>query len=134
MVYEITLFGQLISKKNMYMPRTVGKGKNMKVIFIKNSQLQSKLDALACQIPADMRDLKLQNPDIRLEMTVAHQSGDQDGAYTTLLDILVSAGVLYNDNIKRNNGRKILEPCVLSDHWKTVITLTTTTPNQLDLL
>jgi hypothetical protein len=125
MTYELILHGQLVSKKNLYMPRIVGKGSAQKVIFIKNSELQSKLDSLACQIPADMRNLKLESPDIHVEMTVAHQQGDQDGAYTTLLDILVEYGVLYNDNIKRCNGRKILEPCTISDHWKTVVTLTT---------
>jgi hypothetical protein len=121
MTHEITLWGQLVSKKNMYTPIKTESG----VIFIKNSQLQAKINALACQIPADMRGLKLENPDILVRMTVAHQQGDQDGAYTTLLDILVDAGVLWNDNIKRCNGRKILEPCVVSDHWKTVVILTT---------
>jgi hypothetical protein len=117
---EITFHGQVISKKNLYMPTIAGGT----VIFIKNSALQAKLDTLACQIPGDYRDIKLENPDIRVEMTVAHIRGDQDGAYTTLLDLLVDAGVLYNDNIARCNGRKILEPCVISDHWKTVVTLT----------
>jgi hypothetical protein len=122
--YEIILHGQLVSKKNLYMPLMI-KGR---VRMIKNSALQAKIDEIACQVPADMRGLMLVHPDVRLQMTVAHGRGDQDGAWTLLCDILKDLRVIRNDSIAQFNGRKILEPCVMSDHWRTVLTLTPTQP------
>lgn len=49
------------------------------------------------------------NMTIRFFVTTARQ--DEDGMWITIVDILQNAGVLVNDNIARNNGRKIHEPC-----------------------
>lgn len=125
----ITLWGQVRSKKNAYLPMVI----NGKMRMIKNSKLRESLNALDCQIPAEYRGLMLVSPDFRLEMTVADGRSDQDGAYTTILDLLKEAKVIRNDSIASFNGRKILAPCVISDHWKTVITLTPTRPTTASL-
>lgn len=53
----------------------------------------------------------VEHPELTVTFFVAAQRQDQDGMYVTILDVLQKAGVLVNDNIKRNNGRKVLEPC-----------------------
>ena len=104
---EITFWGKVSTKKNNYRPRKGGKG------FFKDTTLQGELDALLLQIPPEFRNLKLVHPDIEFRIYLdgtdkrhlaGRQSSDKDGHWTTIQDILVSAGVLRDDSIRYCNG------------------------------
>lgn len=122
MTYEITFWMKIQAKKNQYMPALIGG----RARFIKNSRLQKDLDAIACQIPATMRGLNLVHPQIDLYVTVPDGRSDRDNILTTLLDLLVTCGVIKNDSIAQLNAKIIIHPAVISDHFKTVIVLTPT--------
>jgi Holliday junction resolvase RusA-like endonuclease len=121
-VYEITLFGQVPGKKNRYSP-TVNK-KTGKAMFIKDSKLQKELDDLLVQIPGELRNLRLESPDIEVELTVPNGRADRDNIFTSLLDVLVQARVLRNDSTAASNGRYTIYPATISDYYKTVIRIT----------
>jgi Holliday junction resolvase RusA-like endonuclease len=53
----------------------------------------------------------VESPDMSFTFFVSAARRDRDGMLTTALDCLQEAGILVNDNIKRNNGRTVLEPC-----------------------
>jgi hypothetical protein len=124
MTYEITLWQKVSSKKNKYLPMIIGG----KASLIKDSKLRKELDALASQIPASMRNLNLEHPEIEVMMTVADGRSDRDNVLVTIMDLLVSTGVLRNDSIAASNGKITVYPAILSDHFKTVVRLTPTQP------
>ena len=115
----LSLWGSVPSKKNSYRPRKGGKG------FYKDDKLQAELDYLTLQIPAEMRGLKLQHPDMTFRFTVAKGATrrDRDNMCQTLIDVLVSAGVLWDDSISQCNGRIIIEPAVVGDQFHTIVEL-----------
>ncbi len=115
---EITLRGHVPSKKNAYTPRRDKPG------MFKNSKLQTELDRLAMQIPGYVRDLKLESPAIEFHFTYARANSDRDNAVTTCLDLLVSMGVLADDNTKRCNGLITIHPAVHGDYDGARIILT----------
>lgn len=115
--YEIELLGPVPSKKNSYTPR-----KDRPGVF-KNSKLRAELDRLQIQIPGYVRDLKLVSPDIEIEMQVPNGRRDRDGALTTILDLLVSTGVLKNDSAAQCNGLVTLLPVTFGPDWRTIIRL-----------
>ena len=119
MRYEIELSGPLPSKKNRYMPRRDRPG------FFKNQRLRDELDRLIIQVPGQLRDLKLEHPNITMQMFVRNSQKDRDNGLTAILDILVCAGVLKNDSIARCNGKITLLPAIFTDYDKTIITLET---------
>jgi hypothetical protein len=90
----------------------------------KDEGLQTELDRLAVQIPAECRDLNLLHPDLDVTFWVLDRRSDRDNMLTTLLDLLKDYGVIRNDSIAQCNGTVILRPAIICDHYKTVIILT----------
>lgn len=114
----LELYGPIPSKKNSYKKRS-GRGRGM----FKDRDLQSKLDYLTLQIPAEARGLELVHPDVTIQFTVPDRGRDRDNMVTSLLDVLVLAGVLKNDNIASFNGRLVIEPAEVDQQFYTRVTL-----------
>lgn len=114
----LELYGEIPSKKNSYKKRS-GRGRGM----FKDRDLQSKLDYLTLQIPAEARGLELVHPDMRIQFIVPDRRRDRDNLVTALLDVLVVAGVLKNDNIASFNGRLVIEPAEVDQQFYTRVTL-----------
>lgn len=112
------LVGRIPSKKNAYTPRRDKPG------MFKNSKLQTELDRLAMQIPGYARDLKLESPTIEFYFTYIKANADRDNSVTTCMDLLVSMGVLADDNTKRCNGLITIHPAVHSSQEGVRIVLT----------
>jgi len=104
---DILLMGNVPSKKNSYTPRKGGKG------FFKGKELVAQLEALMWQIPLYCRDLKLVHPHITMQFTVPNGLSDRDNKVTTVLDLLKSAGVIWNDSIASCNGRMAVLPAIV---------------------
>ncbi len=100
----LELHGHVPGKKNMYTPRKDGKG------FFKNSELQTRIDRLAMQIPGWARDLKLVHADLSFHFTYTKANWDRDGAYVCLLDLMVDMGVLAGDRLSNCNGTNTIHP------------------------
>lgn len=78
-----------------------------------DSDVKQQIDTLTTQALFHWKQPgPVEHPALTVTFFVAAARQDQDGQYTTILDCLQAAGVLVNDNWARNNGRKILEPCV----------------------
>jgi len=118
----IELRGKVPSKKNRYSPRRGGSGKG----FYKSSELQTELDRLFLQIPAEARDLDLVHPDIALTFTVppCGVRSDRDNMLTTILDLLTLSGTIRQDRISTCNGTITIHPSPVSDEYFTEIVLT----------
>jgi hypothetical protein len=114
----ITLSGKVRVKKNAYTPRKDGKG------FYKGSKLKGELDALAIQIPSWARDKQLRHPNITFQFHLPSGNSDRDGMVTTLLDVMVSFGIIHNDSVASCNGTITIPPAKYSDEPFTEITLT----------
>lgn len=54
----------------------------------------------------------LVHPDVTVRMYVFNLSKDRDGIWTTILDILRHAGILFEDNIRHFNGTVIMLPAI----------------------
>ncbi len=103
----LTLYGHCPSKKNLWERGTSGK------MFL-NSETKKQIDTLTTQALFQWKlHGPVEHPEITSTFFVCAQRQDEDGMYTTILDCLQAAGVLLNDNIAHNNGRKIHEPCVM---------------------
>ncbi len=119
---ELTFYGPLVSKKNSY--RAVVRKKTGKAALVKDRKLTGKLNYLAQQIPVELWDLGMLNPSITMTRTGDHK-GDRDGAFTTLLDLLVRTGVLVDDSDVYNNGHWEIYPTEPGVGLKTVLVLRT---------
>ena len=122
--YQVSLFGSLPSKKNMYRPRKDRPG------MFKDSKLRLELDRLALQIPGELRGLELVNPDIEVFFEIPEPAGrqrpdaaDRDGKLTTILDLLVAYKVLKDDSIRYCNGTMIVHPAKIGTQHYTKIVL-----------
>ena len=115
---EIILLGHVPSKKNRYTPRKGGKG------FFKNSDLQTELDRLAMQIPAEARDLRLEHPDVAFFFTYTKANWDRDNAVQCLMDLLVQYKTLEDDNLAHCNGTITIHPAVRGEQDSVRIVLT----------
>jgi len=122
----LEFLGTVPSKKNEYKKRS-GRGKGM----YKGEELRTKLDALAEQIPPEVRNLKLVHPDVtwRFELPKGSRSHrawdtDPDNKATALTDLLVSFGVFREDSFRYHNGRKVIEPAEEIDGVVDKVTVT----------
>jgi Holliday junction resolvase RusA-like endonuclease len=123
----IVFIGAVPAKKNKYRPRFGGSGKR----FFKDTNLDAALKALDAQIPANYRGLKLEHPEIEWYFQVPAGKTDRDNKITTILDILVAAGVLYDDNIRRCNGKwTVNEAEIVKDQEETTIVVIKPAPPQ----
>lgn len=116
--YEIVIQADVLSKKNNYKQTASGRRfKPAKIVETEKLALQ--------QIPPDLFGLGLQHPGVEVFMEMPKKSWamDQDGAWTTVLDYLVKAGVVKDDNIRNFNGPKIMHPVVEADRKKITVRL-----------
>lgn len=65
----------------------------------------------------------LTHPDISVTFYCVNAAQDRDGMLTTVLDVLVKARVLTDDNMRHCNGAIVLRPAVIGKEQKTVIEL-----------
>lgn len=109
---RLTLWGDIPSKKNRYLPRH---GRMIKI-----SSVSRIIDELAVQVPGWLRGKKLTHPDVSVTFTVPKSSTrrDRDGMLTTILDVLVDLGVIKDDCIASFNGKLTVYPAIISDHFK----------------
>lgn len=103
---ELELFGKIPSKKNRYQ-----RNPNRNRPF-KDRELARAIDDLLLQIPPVYRNLRLEHPDIAVQFGFDNFRQDRDNALTTLLDVLVVAGVLADDSTSRCNGTITVLPAV----------------------
>jgi len=102
---DITIEADVISKKNAY-----GSGKGGRR-FKPDRVVDAENDALL-QIPAEYFGLELKHPAVEFKAYLPKKSWamDRDGAWTTVLDYLVKAGVLKDDNVRNFNAPVYLHP------------------------
>lgn len=104
-VATLILYGHCPSKKNMWERRQAGR-------MVLPKEVKEQIAAITTQAMFQWKyPGPVEHPEIAMTFFVSAKRQDQDGMYTTILDCLQSAGVLVNDNIAHNNGRKVLEPC-----------------------
>ena len=122
---EIVIQADVQTKKNNYGQTKSGKRyKPTHIVETEKLALQ--------QIPAEYFGMDLKHPGVEVFMEMPKKSWamDQDGAWTTVLDYLVKAGVVHDDNIRSFNGPKYLHPVVEAERKKITITLMVATmPN-----
>jgi hypothetical protein len=99
--------GHVPSKKNAYRRQNNGG-------MYRRKDVVQDIDSLSAQIPAWTKNLRLEHAHISVRLTVGDGRADRDNKVTTLLDILVRAGVLRNDSIARCNGRIFVHEAVIS--------------------
>ena len=104
-VYSLTLRGALPSKKNKYKP---GRSR----IYIDKTAANA-LVPLQLQAQAAWRHGPLTHPGLVVVFHLSNDAQDTDGAYTAILDVLQSAGVIVNDSIRKFNGPKLIQPAVI---------------------
>lgn len=71
------------------------------------------IDALAQQIPAAYRNLRLEHPVVLWQFTMPVRRQDRDNMKTTILDILKTTGVIQDDNIAHYNGKEVMLPAII---------------------
>ena len=110
---DITICADVISKKNAYASGRGGRRfKPARVVDAEN-------DALL-QIPVEYFGLELVHPAVEFKAYLPKKSWamDRDGAWTTVLDYLVKAGVLKDDNVRCFNSPVYLHPVTESTEKK----------------
>jgi Holliday junction resolvase RusA-like endonuclease len=110
---DITIIADVISKKKAYASGRGGRRfKPKKVVDAEN-------DALL-QIPSEYFGLELVHPAVEFKAYLPKKSWamDRDGAWTTVLDYLVKARVLKDDNVRCFNAPVYLHPVTESTEKK----------------
>jgi len=99
---ELELYGKIPTVKDSYLP-VMRKGKPA---LTKDRKLTAKLNYILEQIPREYWDLRLKHPEIIMQRFAPpeNQRRDRDGMLTTILDLLVRAGILVDDSDLYNNG------------------------------
>lgn len=99
----ITLRGPIPSKKSLYR-----RGKNGG-LFLDRAVVKT-IDGLIIQAKAAWHRPPIKHPHLSFELLVTSRRQDRDNILLTLMDVLVKAGVLVNDNIASCNGSVVLLP------------------------
>lgn len=96
---DITIKADVISKKNAY---ATGKGGRR---FKPTRVVQAEQDAMF-QIPTEYYGLELLHPAVEFKAYLPKKSWalDRDGVWTTILDYLVKAHVIKNDDVRNFNA------------------------------
>lgn len=96
---DITIKADVISKKNVY---ASGRGGRR---FKPERVVRAEEDALF-QIPTEYYCLELTHPAVEFKAYLPKKSWamDRDGAWTTVLDYLVKAKVIKDDNVRNFNA------------------------------
>src|SRR6266568_4422907 len=113
---ELEIYGNIPTVKDSYLP-VMRKGKPA---LTKDRKLTAKLNYILEQIPREVWDTKLKHPTITMQRYAPEQNQrrDRDGMLTTLLDLLVRAGVLEDDSDLYNNGAWHILPTQIADAQK----------------
>jgi Holliday junction resolvase RusA-like endonuclease len=101
---KLVLAGPCPAKKNLWQ-----RGKSGRMFL--NATVKAQIDSLTIQARSQWQQPPVESPVMEFRFYVAAARRDRDGMFTTVLDCLQEAGVLVNDNIRRNNGRTVLHPC-----------------------
>lgn len=109
----LRLRGELPSKKNDRQIRRWGPR-----VGIGNSREKEVLmAALAWQAREQWGQREpLEHPKMSFQFTVKHRRKDRDNLLTTVLDVLVTAGVLVSDSISKFNGTLTILPAIINKH------------------
>lgn len=102
---DITIEADVISKKNAY---ASGKGGRR----FKPKRVIEAEETAMFQIPHDYYCLELEHPAVEFKAYLPKKSWamDRDGAWTTILDYLVKAKVIKDDNVRHFNAPVYLHP------------------------
>jgi Holliday junction resolvase RusA-like endonuclease len=102
---EITIKADVISKKNAY---ASGRGGRR----FKPKRVVDAEETAMFQIPHEYYCLNLQHPAIEFKAYLPKKlwSMDRDGVWTTILDYLVKAQVLKDDNVRNFNAPVYFHP------------------------
>ncbi len=119
----LELFGNIPTVKDSYLP-VMRKGKPA---LTKDRKLTAKLNYILEQIPREFWDLRLKDPEIVMQRFAppGNQRRDRDGILTTLLDLLVRAGILEDDSDLYNNGDWHILKTQIAEAQKVVLILET---------
>jgi hypothetical protein len=105
------------SKKNFWRP-----GKNGRGIYL-DKKTRALVERMELQVPAEVRDLRLESPDMIWTFRYTNGHADRDGIMVTVLDILQKYGVLVNDSITRCNGLWTVHPAERGEYDEVEVTL-----------
>jgi hypothetical protein len=106
------------SKKNRKAPRKGGRG-----LYLE-PKTRTMIDRMELQVPAEVRDLNLEHPDMIWEFQYTNAHIDRDGIITTVLDILGGpCRVIKNDNIAHCNGTWTIYPAERGEYDMVEVTL-----------
>jgi hypothetical protein len=105
----MTLRGAIPSKKSLYR-RAIVNGKPSLVI---DPTAKQQMNSLQLQAQGLWKYDPVKHPAVKVRFTTSNPAQDRDGMFTTLADLLQSAGVIVNDNIRHFNGTVTLEPAVI---------------------
>ena len=118
---QLVITGPFPSKKNQLMPRR-GRGRGL----MYDPKVKTAIERMELEVRAQWgsRD-PVRNPAMFFQFFVASVLKDRDGLLTTVLDVLVKARVLENDNIGLFNGWVGLAPARIvpegNEHCEIVI-------------
>lgn len=105
--------GKVPSIKNR---KQIVRNRKTGVSFIKSDKAsEAQLNAMIAAFQTQWPDEPVEHPDMTVRFYVTAQRADRDNMLNAVMDALVRAGVLVNDNIKRCNGRLVVESAEVGD-------------------
>ena len=111
---QIVLIGHCPSKKNLWR-----RGRGQKAYLDRSSQ--AEIDSLVLQARSAWKRAPLSHPSLDVHIYTRSRRQDRDNIVTTMLDVLVKAGVLVGDNIARFNGMLRVHPAKVDPNERIVI-------------
>jgi Holliday junction resolvase RusA-like endonuclease len=112
----LTLRGHCPSKKNLWR-----RGRGQKAYLDRSAQ--AEIDSLVLQARSAWKRAPLSHPSVDVHIYTRSRRQDRDNIVTTLLDVLVKAGVLAGDNIAKFNGPVTVHPAQIDREERVVIHL-----------
>jgi hypothetical protein len=102
MKYHLTFNGKIVSKKNL-LRRSRNGG------MFRDANVVKSINALVEQARLQWPNAPLVRPSSRVVFRVIDRRSDIDNKWTNLLDILVKAKVILNDNIKNGPHPQVID-------------------------
>ena len=81
--------------------------------LITKPEYRKAMDALVLQARAAYRGEPLENPGMIVQLYAKAARQDPDNMLACIMDVLVEAGILRDDNLKRCNGPKVMPSAIL---------------------
>jgi Holliday junction resolvase RusA-like endonuclease len=126
--HTLLIEGHVPSKKNEYAIRRYPNGKNS---FYIPADVKADLDAIQYQMAKQWgKRPTLVHPNVVFHLYAKTSRSDRDNRVQTLIDCMVKAGVIADDNIAKFNGYVLITPCIVGGPEKSVINLTWTDEGQ----